>query len=37
VKLRCEREALDDWWHKVALHYQGGTGPERGTVCELFK
>lgn len=37
VKLRCEREALDEWWHKIALRYPSGPGREHDTICELLK
>jgi hypothetical protein len=37
VKLRCERDALAEWWRKVGIRYPGGPGRERDTVCELLK
>jgi nucleoside-triphosphatase THEP1 len=37
VKLRCERDALTEWWQKVCSRYAGGPGRERDTVCELLK
>jgi hypothetical protein len=37
VKLRCDRDALDEWWHKTAIRYPGWLGRERDTVCELLK
>jgi hypothetical protein len=37
VKLRCEREALREWWHKIAVRYPAGPGREWDTVCELLK
>jgi hypothetical protein len=37
VKLRCNRDALDDWWHKVALSMPGQPARERQTVCGLVK
>ncbi|WP_024520253.1 DUF2478 domain-containing protein [Bradyrhizobium sp. Tv2a-2] len=37
VKLGCEREALREWWHKIAIRYPAGPGRERDTVCELLK
>jgi hypothetical protein len=37
VKLRCERDALREWWHKVASRHPGGSDRKGGTVCELLK
>jgi nucleoside-triphosphatase THEP1 len=36
VKLRCDRDALDDWWHRLSTR---NPGPLRGhqTICELLK
>jgi hypothetical protein len=37
VKLRCDRDSLDDWWHKVAVRMPDQPARDRQTVCELFK
>jgi hypothetical protein len=37
VKLRCDRDALDDWWHSVAVRFPGGRGRDSDTVCGLLK
>jgi hypothetical protein len=37
VKLRCEREALDEWWHRVAIRNPGRLGRDGDTMCGLLK
>jgi nucleoside-triphosphatase THEP1 len=37
VKLRCDREALDTWWHTVSSRNAGVIAHEHATVCETFK
>jgi hypothetical protein len=37
VKLRCDRDALDEWWHGVAIRYPGSLGQESATICGLVK
>jgi len=37
VKLRCDRNALDEWWHRVAIRNPGRPGRARDTICELLK
>ncbi len=37
VKLGCNRNALDKWWHKVSMRHPGRPSREGETVCELFK
>jgi hypothetical protein len=37
VKLRCEREALDAWWHAVSARGSGLVRQDHRTVCEVLK
>jgi Protein of unknown function (DUF2478) len=37
VKLRCDREALDAWWHIISSRNTDFAGTARATVCEAFK
>jgi nucleoside-triphosphatase THEP1 len=37
VKLRCDREALEYWWHTVTIRSPGGLGRESDTICGLIK
>jgi len=37
VKLRCDREALDAWWHIVSSRNTDFVAPAHATVCEAFK
>jgi hypothetical protein len=37
VKLHCDRESLDAWWHLISAHHRGMRSPDRLTVCEVFK
>ena len=37
VKLRCDREALDAWWHAVSARSTGPVAQDHRTVCEVLK
>lgn len=37
VKLGCEREALDSWWHNVSTSTPQLEPPSHPTVCEILK
>ena len=37
VKLRCDRESIDAWWHIVSSRNTGFAEPAHTTVCEAFK
>jgi nucleoside-triphosphatase THEP1 len=37
VKLRCDREALVDWWQTIKIRTPGGLGRESDTICGLIK
>ena len=37
VKLRCDRDALDTWWHAVSAQDASPPLNEHPTVCELLK
>lgn len=37
VKLRCDRRALDAWWHGVSARYAHSIPERRPTICELSK
>jgi hypothetical protein len=37
VKLRCDREALDAWWHAVSARSSGLGGHDHRAVCEVLK
>ena len=36
VKLRCDRNGLDAWWHGISMRDGGARTPHR-TVCEALK
>jgi hypothetical protein len=37
VKLPCDRESLDAWWHNVSSRNAGFIEPAHTTVCEALK
>jgi hypothetical protein len=37
VKLPCERDALDGWWHNVSMRRPRPVGQGHQTVCEILK
>lgn len=37
VKLHCDRELLDEWWHLVSARNGSLYRPDHLTVCEVFK
>ncbi|OAF20025.1 DUF2478 domain-containing protein [Bradyrhizobium neotropicale] len=37
VKLRCERDALDGWWHAVSARISRSTITSHPTTCEILK
>lgn len=37
VKLRCDRDALDGWWHGVSRRHAVPIQQRAPTVCEVFK
>jgi hypothetical protein len=38
VRLRCEREALNEWWHRVAIRNPVRFGRDDGdAMCGLLK
>jgi hypothetical protein len=37
VKLHCDRESLDAWWHLVSARHVNLRQPDHLTVCEIFK
>jgi len=37
VKLRCDRESIDAWWHIVSSRNTGFVEPTHTAVCETFK
>jgi nucleoside-triphosphatase THEP1 len=36
VKLRCDRHALESWWHRISMRDGGARDPHK-TVCEALK
>lgn len=37
VKLRCDRRALDAWWHGVSARHAHSIQERRATFCEVLK